>query len=88
MKEKDFNQQAREMKKMIDETLQVDEQMKQLQTDLHKKTAERLFEIFPFLPNQMEAAEIRHLGERISRHIHSLTEELKNFAFTIEKKIT
>ncbi|MEO5569320.1 MAG: hypothetical protein ABIT08_09085 [Bacteroidia bacterium] len=87
MKEKDMNRWASETKVMMDETLHTDEQMKQLQNDLHKITAERLFEIFPFLPDGMNADEIRHLGERISRHLYSLTDELKNFAFSVEKEI-
>lgn len=86
MKEKDINRWAAEMDQMMKQTGQVDKQMKQLQNDLHKITADRLFEIFPILPDTMEPDEIRHLGNRISRHLYSLSEELKNFAFTIEKK--
>lgn len=72
------------MKEMMQQTGDVDQQMKQLQNDLHKMTSERLFKIFPFLPDTMEADEIRYLGERISRHLYTLNEELKNFSFTIE----
>ena len=86
MKQKDINRWAAEMDEMMKQTGQVDQLMKQLQNDLHKMTAERLFEIFPFLPDKMEPDEIRQLGNRISRHLYSLSEELKNFAFTIEKK--
>jgi hypothetical protein len=88
MKKKDINHLAQQMKDMMTETAQVDQLMKQLQNDLHKIISERLFKIFPFLPDAMEPDEIKWLGERISRHLYSLSEELKNFSFTVQQRIT
>lgn len=87
MKEKDLNRWAAEVKEMMQQTGSVDEKMKQLKKELHKIIADRTFEIFPFLPDNMDPGEIRHLGERISRHLYSLTEELKNFAFSVEQRV-
>ena len=80
----ELNRRAEEAKTMMSETAGVDHHMKRLQDELHKMTARQLFEIFPFLPDAMEPNEIRHLGERINRHLNNLSEELKNFAYTVQ----
>lgn len=61
--------------------------MLQLQKQLHALTAQRLFEIFPFLPDAMEPDEIKHLGERITRHMYQLSEELKDLAYRVQQRI-
>jgi len=83
----ELSSRAEEAKIMMSETLSVDERMKRLQDELHKMTAQQLFEIFPFLCDAMEPNEIRHLGERINRHLHNLSEELKNFAYTVQGRV-
>jgi hypothetical protein len=87
MKRKEMNQWSAEAKDMINETQQADKGMIKLQEDLHQIVANTTFYLFPFLPDKMEANEIRLLGERISRHLYSLTEEIKNFAFTVQKRL-
>ncbi|MEP7170021.1 MAG: hypothetical protein ABI855_11675 [Bacteroidota bacterium] len=69
---------------MISESARVDDCMKSLQKELHKEIAGKIFALFPFLPDKMEPEEIRLLGERISRHLYMLSEEIKNIAFTVE----
>ena len=83
----ELRERADEAKKLIDETGSVDDKMKQLRAQLHQIAAGKLFEIFPFLPDGMEPDEIRHLGARINRHLFNLTEELKNFSYTVQKRI-
>jgi hypothetical protein len=78
----ELNSRAQEAKAMMKATLSDDQRMKRLRDELHKMTAQELFEIFPFLPDDMEPHEIRHLGERINRHLFNLTEELKNFSYS------
>jgi hypothetical protein len=78
---------AEEAKAMMSETLSADRQMKRLQDELHRITAQQLFETFPFLADAMEPHEIRHLGERINRHLHNLSEELKNFSYTVQERM-
>lgn len=73
-----------EAKAMMRSTQQVDEQMRILQRELHQLAAQRLFELFPKLSDEMDADEIRLLGERLARRIYDLTEELKNFAYTVQ----
>lgn len=77
---------ADEAQKMIDYTNRVEECMKGLKKNLHAAISERIFEVFPFLPDKMGAHEIRFMGERISRQIYLLSEELKNFAFTVQQR--
>ena len=83
----ELNQRADEAKKLLNETGHTDHKMKMLRQELHKITAEKLFQIFSFLPDRMESNEIRHLGERINRHLFNLTEELKNFSYTVQKRV-
>lgn len=83
----ELNLSAEEAKAMMQETASVDQRMKRLQDELHRMTAQQLFEIFPFLSDAMETDEIRHLGERISRHLNNLTEELKNFSYSVKNRI-
>lgn len=78
---------ADDAQKMIDHTSQVDEHISKLKTDLHAIVSERLFEIFPFLPDKMEAHEIRFMGERIQRHLNNLSQELKNFAYSVQSRV-
>ena len=75
----------REAEKMMQQTASADERMKQLEKELHRLAAQQLFEIFPSLSDQMNAEEIRRLGELISRRLQSLTHDLQNFAYTVER---
>lgn len=70
----------------INESGSVDIKMWQLQKHVHVIIASGLFEIFPYLPDTMDAAEIRYMGERINRHLQMLSAELKDLAYKVEQR--
>ena len=86
MSEKEKQQWLEQAEKMMLETQSTADAMAALRSDVHARIAAQLFAAFPFLADAMEPEEMRHLGERIHRHVHALTHELTDFAYTVQQR--
>ena len=86
MTEKEKQEWLEQAEKMMQQSAGIDEGIAALRRDVHGRVAAHLFHAFPFLADAMEPEDIRLLGDRIHRHLHSLTEELANFAYTVQQR--
>jgi isocitrate dehydrogenase kinase/phosphatase len=68
------------------ETKQVEKKIKELQNSIHKMAANGIFDIFPFLPDNMEPEEMRYMGERVTCHLQELCNELTCMAYHVEDR--